>query len=429
MALKLDGLIRGRNGRYEVLKQIGEGGFARVFQARDRRDDRIVALKVLKEAVRGHNDVVERFRREALAVSSIDNCHIVKVFDFDLVGEELFIAMEYVEGLSLRDLVGEPFSADDIHVIAGQVSQAVAAAHCKNIVHRDLKPDNIMLVGQGGQRSVKVLDFGFAKLAELEQQLGLEPLTQAGLCFGTPPYMAPEQIQGHRIGPMADLYALGVILYEMASGHVPFDGSEAREVFMAVLRNPVPALGKLHPTITRPDGLEAFFERALAKSPAERFPDAETLFRALAAAVVARPPPKTAPAFSSIIGKTISLKEILLEDTFVDASPFSERGSVDSMTMPGVRNAASRRRLHSGWQPSLTDLPTVSSADADPPTLPNGSVPPGVTRPKSAPVERRSMTELVPAPRNHRGWWIVLLVVALIVVAAAVGYYAGSRRA
>src|SRR5262245_15002506 len=156
--------------------------------------------------------------------------------------------MEFIRGPSLRELIRtRQWSARDTQVILGQIAHALQAAHHKEIVHRDLKPENVMLVErQDGAWQCKVLDFGFAKLPELERPLGLEPLTRKGYCFGTPQYMAPEQIRGKPMDGGVDLYALGVITYEMLSGARPFDGTDAREILLSVLRQPAPAISNVH---------------------------------------------------------------------------------------------------------------------------------------------------------------------------------------
>src|SRR5262249_29913575 len=135
------------NGQYELLEQRGEGGFARVWKAREKSTGRTVALKLLKESLRADAEVLERFRREIFAVASIDSPYVVRMFDFGVAGGDSFLAMEFVEGLSLRELlVGKPWPAGEVHVVVGQVCQALAAAHQVGIIHRDLKPENIMLV-------------------------------------------------------------------------------------------------------------------------------------------------------------------------------------------------------------------------------------------------------------------------------------------
>ena len=266
--------------RYEVVAKIGEGAFAYVFHAREVQSGRDVALKVLKESYQGERDVVERFQREVFAVASISSPHVVSLLDFGIGEGEFFIVMEFVKGPSLRELlVHEPWAPEDVLVVVGQIAHALAAAHRHRIVHRDLKPENVMLVDRGGSFVAKVLDFGFAKLAELEQTLELRPITRVGFCFGTPQYLSPEQIRGRPIDGGADLFALGVIAYEMLAGRRPWDGDDPREVMRAVLRTlPPPAL-QLHPSLmSRLEEVNRFLLRAMEKERADRPADAVAFF-------------------------------------------------------------------------------------------------------------------------------------------------------
>ncbi len=272
---------------YEILEELGEGAFARVFRAREKRSGQLAALKILKEGFAGDAEVIERFRREVFAVASIDSPHVVKLHDFGMSGAEVFIAMEYLQGPTLRELLrGRPWSAKSARVIVGQVAEALAAAHAQGIVHRDLKPENVMLVPGAYGRQVKVLDFGLAKLVTIERKLELEPLTRAGMCFGTPQYMAPEQMQGRAASQSADLFALAVIAYEMLSGRLPWDGGDPRDVFRAVLGSPPPPLGDLHASVApQRAALDRFLGEALAKTPETRPADAGAFFSAFEAAL------------------------------------------------------------------------------------------------------------------------------------------------
>src|SRR6478735_848223 len=240
-------------GRFEIMEQIGEGGFASVFRAKEATTGKIVALKLLKDAYLKDQEVVERFRREVFAVASISSPHVVGMHDFGISGDEVYIAMEFVEGPTLRDISYErTWTAQEVHVVIGQIAQALAAAHRQDIVHRDLKPENVILVqADGGARHVKVLDFGLAKLADLERKLGLEPLTRAGMCFGTPQYMAPELIRGRPFDKSVDLYALAVIAFELLGGFLPWDGIDPREVLISVVKNPPPHLRQAHPSVEK----------------------------------------------------------------------------------------------------------------------------------------------------------------------------------
>jgi tRNA A-37 threonylcarbamoyl transferase component Bud32 len=273
--------------RYQVLEKIGEGAFAYVYRAREEAAGRDVALKVLKEPYQQVRDVVERFQREVFAAASVSSPHVVALYDFGFLQDEFFIVMEFVRGPSLRQLlVHEPWAPGDVLVVIGQIAHALQAAHQKEIVHRDLKPENVMLVERSGSWQAKVLDFGFAKLAELERTLQLEPITMAGMCFGTPQYLSPEQIRGRPVDGGADLFALGVMAYEMLAGERPWDGPDARTIMTAVLKSLPPPVLRPHPSLMpRLEELNRFLLRALEKERAQRPPDAVAFFEELQVAL------------------------------------------------------------------------------------------------------------------------------------------------
>ncbi|MCU1282122.1 MAG: sps1F, partial [bacterium] len=371
------------------MNELGEGAFARVYRALEKTSGRHVALKILKEGFAGDAEVIERFRREVFAVASIDSPHVVKLHDFGMTGADVFIAMEYVQGPTLRELLrGRPWSAEAARVVVGQIAQALSAAHAQGIVHRDLKPENVMLVKGAHGRQVKVLDFGLAKLAAIESKLQLEPLTQAGMCFGTPQYMAPEQMQGRAASQSADLFALAVIAWEMLSGRLPWDGADPREVFHAVLRTPPPPLEGLHPTV-KPEraALDRFFAAALAKTPEARPADASAFFAAFELALFGRAR-HSGPIFSAIISAELQTPEVEKNatDPTLEALPDMLQDNIgfsDAMqsTIPGKVGGSAGRRLHSMFSMSLSTLPPLSPGDGD----------------EAPPVVRAAAKELAPA--------------------------------
>ncbi len=269
--------------RYEVVAHVGEGAFAHVFRARELASGRDCALKVLKEEYSETRDVIERFQREVFAIASISSPHVVSMLDFGISDSdrEFFMVMEFVQGPTLREILGahEPWAPADVLVVVGQIAHALMAAHRREIIHRDLKPENVMLVERGGQFVAKVLDFGFAKLAELERTLELRPITRVGFCFGTPQYLSPEQIRGRPIDGGADLFALGVIAYEMLAGKRPWDGRDPSDVMRAVLKTLPPPILKLHPQLMgRMEEVNRFILRVLEKERDERPRDAVAFF-------------------------------------------------------------------------------------------------------------------------------------------------------
>jgi serine/threonine-protein kinase len=255
------------NERYRVKRQIGVGGIGVVFEAEHVELGRRVAVKVLHASRCEHSEALERFRIEARAASRIRHPNIVDVFDFGTTRDgQIYLAMEYLEGRDLAQLLSDvkQLPLPRALSIAHQVCDALAAAHEAGILHRDLKPDNIFLVNRDGADDfVKVLDFGVAKIADSAMEV-----TKRGQAVGTPEYMAPEQASGQRVDARSDVYAFGVILYEMLAGQLPHDGDTVLEVFHARTAGPPPPLSHLRSEV--PAALSRLVMRALAQSPRRR---------------------------------------------------------------------------------------------------------------------------------------------------------------
>jgi serine/threonine protein kinase len=259
------------DGRYRVEAQLGEGGMGVVYRCRHTIIDKQVAMKVLRADMARNEEVTERFLNEARSASSIGNPHIIDISDFGrLPDNSTYFIMEFLTGTSLAALVEshQPLPPVRAAHITVQLTEGLSEAHKAGIVHRDLKPDNIFLIKRGSQEDfVKILDFGIAKAATNNTRL-----TQAGQVFGTPHYMSPEQASGSPVDHRSDIYALGVILYEMTTGHLPFDADN----FMAILtqhmyKSPVPPSKVDGLTQELPPGLEDVILRCLAKEPDERY--------------------------------------------------------------------------------------------------------------------------------------------------------------
>ena len=280
------------DNRYEVLALIGEGGFGRVYAARDQLRGREVAIKVLALAYGGGGDqAIARFVREAEITASLVHGNTVRVFDWGMTHDgQLFLIMERLRGESLRNrldrarLDGRTLGDHETHAIAMQVLQSLAEAHASGLVHRDLKPGNIYLHRLAGRTEVvKVIDFGIAR------QSGSE-MTRAGQALGTPTHMSPEQAQGHVIDGRSDLYSLAVVMYECLVGEMPFyDPDSALLTMMMHVTRPIPDLVAEAP-VPVTQALAAVVVRGLAKSPDERLGDATAMRAALKAVGLPRRP-------------------------------------------------------------------------------------------------------------------------------------------
>jgi serine/threonine-protein kinase len=256
------------DGRYRIEKIIGRGGMGVVYRAKHTVIDKLAAIKILLPTE--DPDVVERFVNEAKAASSIGNDHIVDTVDFgELPDGSTFFVMEYLEGQTLAKLIKQEKSIPLSRAIdfAHQIAEGVGAAHRAGIVHRDLKPENIFLASRDGEEFVKLLDFGIAKMQHAQNRI-----TRAGTIFGTPHYMSPEQAAGAEVDPRTDIYSLGIILYEMLSGGVPFDAENPMGLLTQhMYTEPVPLTRVEEPPQEVPLGMDAIVLKCLAKKPHGRY--------------------------------------------------------------------------------------------------------------------------------------------------------------
>ncbi len=279
--------------RYKIERLLGEGGMGAVYQAEHTLMRKRMAIKVLHPEMTRLPEVVQRFEREAMAAAHIDHPNVVTATDFGKLDDgSFFLALEFVEGKSLRENIalGRLELGRALH-IARQIAAALSRAHTLKIVHRDLKPENVMLVDRDGDPDfVKVLDFGIAKVqigeltaGDVDRSAGPgQPvLTQAGMVYGTPEYMAPEQALGQPVDPRADLYALGVIMYEMLCGVRPFDAESKVALLGMQVTAPVPPMAQKAPDAMIPPEVEALVGRLLAKEATERLGDARELIEGI----------------------------------------------------------------------------------------------------------------------------------------------------
>ncbi|HXM79513.1 MAG TPA: serine/threonine-protein kinase, partial [Thermoanaerobaculia bacterium] len=271
-----------RLGPYEIVVPIGAGGMGEVYRARDARLGREVAVKVLPEAFSADSNRLRRFEQEARSASALNHPNIVTIHDVGQEGAVSYIAMELVEGQSLREvLAAGPLPQKKAIAIAAQVSSGLAKAHASGIVHRDLKPENVMVTTDG---LAKILDFGLAKLAlnpsaKLLSQAETEAgQTEPGILLGTVGYMSPEQAAGRSLDFRSDQFSFGAILYEMLSGRRAFQRATAVETLTAILKEePLPLAAP-----AAPEPLRRIVERCLAKDPEDRYASTRDLARDLA---------------------------------------------------------------------------------------------------------------------------------------------------
>ena len=279
------------DGRYEVLERLGEGGAGVVYRGRQTHLGRFVAIKVLHQDTASSTEWRRRFQREAIALSVLAHPNVVPVTDFGVDHGVPFLVMELLEGQTLGALIKEgPLPLWRALEIARQTLRVLAFSHIKGVVHGDLKPTNVFLQALPDQADhVRLLDFGMAKFVEGSSSRAPAELTRAGVMIGTPAYMSPEQVKGAPTDARTDVYAAGLLLFELLAGRRPFVADSPEGYLMAHLTAPVPSLAQLRPGLARASLFQAVVEQAMAKKPAERFKDAYAMAVALED-VVARLP-------------------------------------------------------------------------------------------------------------------------------------------
>ncbi|WP_367925568.1 Stk1 family PASTA domain-containing Ser/Thr kinase [uncultured Ruthenibacterium sp.] len=266
----MDNLINQRlDGRYMIEQLLGSGGMANVYKGHDLQTGRTVAIKVLREEFLENTDLVRRFKNESKAISVLDHPNIVKVYDVNMTGNVQYIVMEYIDGITLKEYMeyrAQPLTYKETLHFVTQVLLALHHAHEKGIVHRDVKPQNIMLLSNG---SIKVMDFGIARFSRSESQ------TMTDKAIGSVHYISPEQARGDTTDAKADIYSVGVMMYEMLSGKLPFDSDSPVSVAIKQISDTPTPLRELNAAV--PEALEAITNRAMAKDPRDRYPSARAM--------------------------------------------------------------------------------------------------------------------------------------------------------
>ena len=341
-------------GKYEIIEKIGAGGMAAVYSARHLAFGEVRALKVVAAKLCDDEGFLKRFRTEAVVTRRLQHPNAVRVDDLDVTEDgRPFIVMEHVQGRNLRELIREEgaFPVARAAAIGRQVASALAAAHALGITHRDIKPDNILLtVGPDGQAQAKVLDFGIAKVREgsFDVGPGYTP-TETGMVVGTPQYVSPEQAMGKRgddLDGRSDLYSLGVTLYEMITGRLPFESTTPMEMILHHVQTPPPPPQKVRPDLGLPPAVSALLMRALQKEPGRRFRTAGEMEAALDALTVL-----PATAVSPRPGATVRGAAAGAASTAIEVEP---------ILTPQARTAPTRVR-----PPTPTAVQHVASPDEE----------------------------------------------------------------
>ncbi|MEM0963430.1 MAG: protein kinase, partial [Bacteroidota bacterium] len=349
-------------GTYRIQSLLGQGGMGAVYRGVDLMLDRPVAIKALRADIAASPDHVERFRQEAKTLARLLDPHIATLYALLRDGDDLYMVMEFVEGETFEALLHRErrLPASRALDLFRQALRGIDHAHQRGIVHRDVKPANFMITPSG---TVKVMDFGIARL------LGTARMTQTAHAIGTAEYMAPEQVRAREVDARTDVYALGVLLYEMVAGRVPFDEPSAFEIMQAHLqREPTPPS---HIAGDLPPAVESAILTALAKDPDDRFPTVAAFRDALPPLADAPPTASTPPVVKPTVAAPVQPEEPRTEDR----GPLAEEASTDNAPAEEASPGVSEESPNLSRVASADEGPAGVSADGSVPATPPTSVP------------------------------------------------------
>jgi eukaryotic-like serine/threonine-protein kinase len=396
-------------GRFELQATLGRGGMATVYRAWDRVGQRPCAVKVLSELLSEDEQFRRRFRQEATAARGLTHPNIVSVDDWGEAGSHHYIVMEYVAGGTLRDLLRRHGRLPQALALrmAVEVADALAHAHARGVVHRDIKPENLLLAEDG---RIKVADFGIARTIDAAA------LTRTGIVMGSARYLSPEQARGHSAGPRSDLYALGVVLFEMLAGRVPFDGDTAVAIAVQHVHEPPPRLQELRPDV--PEAVAASVERLLAKQEEDRYPTAGA-----AAADLRR--------LRALLPGGVEERSRFSDAPLRGPRVATETAPVDIPTRPSPTISRTMPlAVRVGPGDATAALPATDAVGIDLPNVAHSEPPvTDIERPGAARIPPRG--DAPPArrpPMDVRATAVVALLVTLAVIMGARGYRIGQPR-
>ena len=384
-------------GRYQVLSKLGEGGMGTVYLAEQMSVGRKIALKFLQGNYATDDEFIARFRREARLAASLNHRNIVTVHDFDQSDDgSLFIAMEYLDGEKLSEVIRRdgPLEISRAFRLGLQIAEGLEAAHRAAVIHRDIKPDNIMVIQEGGAEDIKLMDFGIARLRSTGTA---SHLTRAGIIMGTPEYMAPEQAEGAEVSEKTDIYALGIVLYEMISGAVPFRALTPGAVLVKQMQETPLSLRKSRREV--PVSMERIIMHALEKEPQRRHKSMSEVTQQLRAAQV------------KLKGEAVSKRWNILGRA-LNKPPKEQKG----ITAEGALEESSKKPKHNDFATVIEDIPNTVAA----------TQPTTVYAPELQTRRAGWITGLPLNPPAHAVKWAVLSLATLVLASIVIYKVTGS---